>query len=152
MPQLQIHPYSDSQNVSLLVVLRQKTVENISAEETGEARWQRRGILLKLQHVDIHVYHLPSLSTHSLFAIRALSIHQKLCGDKQSPLFKLSDSTAIRLACVIGSVKENYTQKMEIINLPSCILNQNTHKKNVVVHSMEVSWIQCCIDIFFCFL
>lgn len=116
MPQLQRHPYSDTQDVSLFI-LKQNTVENISAEGTGEARWQCRGILLKLQHVDMHVYHLPSLSTHSLFAIRALSIHQKLCGDKQA-LFKLSDAKAIRLAYVIASVKENFTQNFLIIYLP----------------------------------
>lgn len=82
--------------------LRRVTVENISVEGTEEARWQRRGILLKLQHVDIHIYHLPSFSTHSLFAIRTVTSHQKHCGDKQSPLFELSDVQAIRLAYVIG--------------------------------------------------
>jgi len=60
--QLQRHSYSDTQSVSLSC-FKWITVENISGEGTGEARWQIRGILLKLQHVDIHVHHLPSLSS-----------------------------------------------------------------------------------------
>ncbi len=90
---------------------------------------------------------LPSaLPLNTLFAIRTLSIHQKLCGDKQA-LFKLSDAKAIRLAYVIGSVKENFTQKIYIIYLPWCISNQNT-KKLFFVHTMKVSvvWL---LDIIF---
>lgn len=103
-------------------------MENISAERTGEARLQRRGIILKLRHVDVHVYHLPFLSTHSLFAIRTLSIHQKLCRDKHSPLFKLSDAKAIRLAYVIGSVQEISLKKWKSFTNPEVFQTKNTKK------------------------
>ncbi len=94
---------------------------------------------------------LPSaLPLNTLFAIRTLGIHQKLCGDKQA-LFKLSDAKAIRLAYVIGSVKENFTQKIYIIYLPWCISNQNT-KKLFFVHTMKVSVVWLWKDIFFCLL
>lgn len=112
-------------------------MENISAERTGEARLQHRGIILKLRHVDVHVYHLPFLSTHSLFAIRTLSIHQKLCRDKHSPLFKLSDAKAIRLAYVIGSVQEISLKKWKSFTNPEVFQTKN--KKRLFFFSLQ--WI-----------
>lgn len=114
--QLQRHSYSDTQSVSLSC-FRWITVENISAEGTGEARWQRTGILLKLQHVDIHVHHLPSLSSsqRSLCLSLQPSSSIKALRWQKTPLFD-SDAKA-----QIGLVKENFTQKREIIYYSSCL-------------------------------
>lgn len=145
MTQLRRRSYSDIQNV-FLSCFRWITVENISTERTGEARWQLTGILLKLQHVDIHVHHLPSLSTRSLFAITTLSIHQSSAKSNNHPFFWLSDAKAIRLANVIGPVKESFTQKMEIIYSSSCLSNPTPKSYFVVVHIMKVNGIQHFFD------